>query len=249
MSEQRNLLTEPVTLTSIILLGVTTGLLIVDLIYAFHSFNGSGDPIVGLALVISNVVAFIACLIHWVIRKRAAKAQQEIGRAKARSVTDEVSSRTGTLSKLSIFVSYRRESDAAQAGRISDLLKNEFDIFMDVDAIRLGTDFVNILDEKVAKCDVLLAVIGRDWLDARDEAGDRRLDDPNDYVRLEIATALQRQIPVIPILVDGTKIPKAAQLPEDLQQLSRRNALDLRNASFVADMGRLIQELKTSKVS
>lgn len=148
--------------------------------------------------------------------------------------------------KRRIFISYRRQIDAALAGRISDLLahEDEFDIFMDVDAILLGADFVKAINEEVAKSNVLIAVIGRDWLDTRDEAGDRRLDDPNDFVRLGIAAALQRQIPVVPILVDGAKIPKPEQLPENLQQLVRRNALDLRNASFKADMGRLVQELK-----
>jgi TIR domain len=143
-----------------------------------------------------------------------------------------------------IFISYRRQNDAALAGRISDLLAGEFDIFMDVDAIRLGTDFVEAINDEIAKCDVLIAVIGRDWLDARDETGNRRLDDPNDFVRIEIGAALQRQIPVVPILIDGTKMPKAAQLPANLQSLARRNALDLRNASFKPDIGRLVQQLQ-----
>jgi hypothetical protein len=149
-----------------------------------------------------------------------------------------------TSTKRKIFISYRRRNDAALAGRISDLLAGECDIFMDVDAIRLGTDFVEAINEEVAKCDVVIAVIGRDWLDALDETGNRRLDDPNDFVRIEIAAALQRQIPVVPILVDSAKMPNAAQLPANLQSLARRNALDLRNASFKADMGRLVQELK-----
>jgi TIR domain len=126
-----------------------------------------------------------------------------------------------------IFVSYRREGDA----------------------IRLGVDFVEVINEEVAKCDVLLALIGRSWLDAQNEADQRVLDNPDDFVRLEIAAALKRKIPVIPILVDGAKIPPANRLPEELQGLARRNALDLRNASFKADMDRLVQQLKTSKSS
>ena len=85
-------------------------------------------------------------------------------------------------------------------------------LFMDVDTIPLGTNFEEVLHEEVAKCGVLLAVIGPNWSDARDEDGKRRLDDPNDFVRLEIAAALQRDIPVIPILLDNAKIPKASQL-------------------------------------
>jgi hypothetical protein len=151
-----------------------------------------------------------------------------------------------------IFISYRREGDAAQAGRIADLLGHEFGpdhVFMDVDAIALGVDFVEVINVEVAKCDVLLALIGRNWLEARNEAGERVLDNPDDFVRIEIAAALKRQIPVIPILVDGAKIPPANRLPEELKGLARRNALDLRNASFRADMDKLVQQLKTGKSS
>jgi hypothetical protein len=92
---------------------------------------------------------------------------------------------------------------------------------------------------------VLLAVIGSNWLNVRDEQGNPRLDNPNDFVRLEMATALHRDIPVIPILLDGAKIPKTDQLPEDLKELALRNALDVRHASFHSDMNRLIQGLKS----
>jgi hypothetical protein len=146
-----------------------------------------------------------------------------------------------------VFISYRREDSAAFAGRVHDSLEREFGrdaLFIDVDTVRLGVDFVRVLRDEVAKCDVLLAVIGPNWLNARDEEGNRRLDDPNDFPRVEIAAALQRDIPVIPILFDGAKIPKADQLPKDLEGLARRNALDVRNASFRSDIDRLIRELK-----
>jgi len=146
-----------------------------------------------------------------------------------------------------VFISYRRDDSAGQAGRIQDRLEREFGrdlLFMDVDAIPLGMNFVKILHEEVAKCGVLLAVIGPNWLDVRDEDGNRRLDNPNDFVRLEIAAALQRDIPVIPILLDGAKVPKAAQLPKDLEELALRNGLDVRHASFHYDMDRLIRGLK-----
>jgi hypothetical protein len=150
-----------------------------------------------------------------------------------------------------VFISYRREDSAALAGRVHDRLRSEFGrhaLFMDVDTVRLGVDFAKVLHDEVAKCDVLLAVIGPNWLNARDEEGNRRLDDPNDFPRIEIAAALQRDIPVIPILVDGARIPKADQLPKDLDALSRRNALDVRNASFHGDINRLIQDLKRQGV-
>jgi hypothetical protein len=87
---------------------------------------------------------------------------------------------------------------------------------MDVDAIPLGVNFSKVLRQEVAKCGVLLAVIGPNWLDARDKNRNRRLEDPNDFVRIEIGAALQRDIPVIPILLDGARVPKADQLPKDL---------------------------------
>jgi hypothetical protein len=92
---------------------------------------------------------------------------------------------------------------------------------------------------------VLLAVIGRNWIDARDEHGNHRLENPNDFVRVEIGAALQRNIPVVPILVDGATIPAVRQLPKELEELSFRNGIDVRLASFHNDVSRLIQGLKT----
>ena len=146
-----------------------------------------------------------------------------------------------------VFICYRRDDSAGHAGRVQDRLEREFGrdlLFMDVDAIPLGVNFSKVLREEVAKCGVLLAVIGPNWLDARDKNGNRRLDDPNDFVHIEIAAALQRDIPVIPILLDGARIPKADQLPKDLEELALRNGLDVRHASFHNDMEKLIRGLK-----
>ncbi len=146
-----------------------------------------------------------------------------------------------------IFLSYRRDDSAGQSGRIRDRLVRDFGddyLFMDVDGIPLGSDFVARLNDEVAKCDVLLAVIGRQWIDLRDASGQRRVDNPNDFVRVEISAALQRDIPLIPLLLDGTIIPARELLPDDIKGLSSRNALDVRHSAFHADMDRLVSELK-----
>jgi hypothetical protein len=147
-----------------------------------------------------------------------------------------------------VFISYRRDDSSGSTGRLHDRLEREFGrdlLFMDVDAaIPLGVNFVKILHEEVAKCDVLLAVVGPNWLNARDDKGDRRLDNPHDFVRIEIAAALQRDIPVIPILLDGAKIPKIDQLPDELRELTLRNGLEVRHASFHSDVDRLARGLK-----
>jgi hypothetical protein len=146
-----------------------------------------------------------------------------------------------------VFISYRRDDSAGSAGRVHDRLERDLGrdlLFMDVDAIPLGVNFVKILRDEVAKCHVLLAMIGPTWLDARDEHGNRRLDDPNDFLRIESGTALNRNIPVIPILLDGAKIPKAEQLPTDLQELEQRHGLDVRHASFHSDVDKLSRWLK-----
>jgi formylglycine-generating enzyme required for sulfatase activity len=151
-----------------------------------------------------------------------------------------------------IFINYRRDDSAGHAGRVHDRLEREFGanlLFMDVDAIPLGENFIKVLRDEVAKCDVLLALIGPNWLNVRDEDGNRRLDNPMDFLRIEIATALQRDIPVIPILLDGAKMPKADQLPQDLEELSVRNGIDIRHVSFHSDMDKVIRGLKGARAS
>jgi TPR repeat protein len=146
-----------------------------------------------------------------------------------------------------VFISYRRDDSAGYAGRMHDRLMRDLGgefLFMDVDAIPPGANFVKVLQDEVSQCAVLLAMIGAHWLDARDERGNRRLDNPDDFVRIEIATALGRDIPVVPILLDGAGIPKSDQLPDDLRELTLRNALEVRHASFHFDMDKLIGWLK-----
>jgi hypothetical protein len=134
-----------------------------------------------------------------------------------------------------IFVTYRRDDSKADAGRICDHLVDRFGknrVFFDIDTIPPGEDFAQYLQAKVSECDVLVAVIGKHWLAATDERGTRRLDNPNDFVRLEIASALKRNIPVFPILVDEAEMPRAQDLPDELAALSRQQAMELRHVGF-----------------
>jgi hypothetical protein len=145
-----------------------------------------------------------------------------------------------------IFISYRRDQTAAQAGRLYDWLVTRFGddhVFMDVDSIRLGVDFVQVIEDAVSSCDVLLALIGAEWSESRDDRGDRRLDDPDDFVRLEIETALRRQIPVVPILLNGAPLPRRDDLPPPMQSLVRRQACVLSDATFRTDVARLVDQL------
>jgi hypothetical protein len=118
-------------------------------------------------------------------------------------------------------------------------------VFKDVDSIPLGIDFRTYLDQQVAKCDVFLAVIGRNWMKPQGQRGKSRLADPADFVRLEIEAALKRQIPVIPVLVEGASIPPVDRLPTSLQGLSYRNGIVVRpDPDFHRDMDRLIEHLQ-----
>jgi hypothetical protein len=147
-----------------------------------------------------------------------------------------------------IFVSYRREDSSDVTGRIFDHLKARFGkehLFKDVDSIALGVDFREAMIKAVQDCDVFLAVIGADWLNARDEAGGRRIDKPEDYVQLEVKAALDRNIPVIPVLVERASMPTQQDLPEPLQPLALRNAISVRpDPDFRHDMDRLSESIE-----
>jgi hypothetical protein len=144
-----------------------------------------------------------------------------------------------------IFISYRREETAYPAGWLFDRLVHHFDgqVFKDVDSIQPGDDFVDVITTAVASCDVLLALIGVDWLTITDEHGRRRLDNPDDFVRLEIEAALTRGVLVIPILINGARMPRANEVPDSLAKLVRRQALELSPARFDSDISRLFRVL------
>jgi len=148
-----------------------------------------------------------------------------------------------------IFISYRRADSKTITGRIYDRLVLEFgkkNVFMDVDNIPAGADFRKVLVDAVESCDFLLVVMGDQWLDIEDEDGNRRLDDPADFVRIEVETGLHRESwSVIPLLVQGAKMPKSNELPESLQELPFRNAIPIRDdADFHRDVGRVVESIK-----
>src|ERR1700741_3460316 len=129
-----------------------------------------------------------------------------------------------------VFISYRRGDSSGAAGRLYDRLVASLGkqrVFMDVDSIEPGWDFIEVLDRHLAECEVVLAVIGPAWLSTTDAQRRRRIDDEADFVRLEIAGALSRGIRIIPILVDGARPPAAFDLPEDLKALARRQAIEV----------------------
>lgn len=147
-----------------------------------------------------------------------------------------------------IFISYRREDASGWAGRLQDALRREFpanDVFYDIGSIEIGEDFLEAMRRALSSCGVVIVLIGPRWLDARDEAGRRRLDDPEDWVRLEVAEGLQRPgLRVVPVLVGTATMPKAADLPEPLRSLARRNAHEISDKRWEYDVGQLVVALR-----
>lgn len=142
-----------------------------------------------------------------------------------------------------IFLSYRREETRHLAGRLADRLAGRFgsaQVFMDVDTIEPGVDFGVAITQAVGACDVLVVMIGQSWLTITDRHGRRKLDNPDDFVVLEIRAALDRNVRVIPVLVDGAHMPGRDDLPAVLHGLARRNAVRLDHETFRSDAGHLI---------
>ncbi|WP_372661891.1 toll/interleukin-1 receptor domain-containing protein, partial [Hydrogenophaga sp.] len=146
-----------------------------------------------------------------------------------------------------IFISYRRDDSAGYAGRLYDRLAAHFGadrVFMDVEGIEPGLDFVDAIEDAVDSCRVLIAIIGDEWTHGTDAAGRRRLDDPNDFIRLETGAALRRGIRVVPVLVGGAVMPLATELPEELKALTRRQAIEINHKQWEASSGELIRTLE-----
>lgn len=146
-----------------------------------------------------------------------------------------------------IFISYRRDDSAASAIGIGQYLEHEFggkNVFIDVD-MRAGAKFPQVLEARLAECKVMLVLIGPGWLDARDEQGHRRLNNPDDWVRLEIAHALRRNITVIPVRINGAALPARAALPEDIRGVLDHQATSVTHASFRHDMAGLVRDIRS----
>jgi hypothetical protein len=145
-----------------------------------------------------------------------------------------------------IFISYRRDDSRGYAGRLQGDLSRRYTeehVFRDVE-IPPGADFGEYITGLVDKCNVVLAIIGPRWLDARDREGERRIDDPQDWVRLEIERALARDgVEVIPVLVDGARLPPREELPASLLGLRRRNAFELSDSRWDYDLDQLGKHL------
>lgn len=148
-----------------------------------------------------------------------------------------------------IFVSYRRSDESGTTGRIYDYLVREAGIsrkriFLDVDNLMPDTNFVQEINRRIKTCEVFLVIIGKRWLEGEGREGKRQIDNPNDFVRLEVSAALSRSIPLIPILVDGARMPLEPNLPTNIQLLCQQHAIQLRNAHFEQDIRPLIAAIK-----
>jgi hypothetical protein len=151
-----------------------------------------------------------------------------------------------------VFVSYRRGDSEGQARALSfELVRliGKDSVFMDVDGIALGQDFRHILQERLESCDLMLALIGPGWLDAKDAAGNRRLESATDLVRQEIAGALKRNIPVTPVLLQGAQMPPPERLPEDIKELVYRNGFELGHSTWESDVREMVKRLGLDKES
>jgi TIR domain len=148
---------------------------------------------------------------------------------------------------LRIFISYRREDTSSYAGRLYDSIVARVgadQVFMDIDTIRPGSDFTEVLDAALHECDVLLALIGRTWLTRTDQNAHRRLDNPHDFVRRELEAALRRRIIIIPVLVQDTDMPLREQLPDSLSGIATRQAFELSDRRWRSDSQALLDELE-----
>ena len=150
-----------------------------------------------------------------------------------------------------VFISYRRDESQGYAGRLHERLADLYgtdSVFMDVDDIGAGADFAHVIDNHIAACDVLLVLISKQWLTLQDAGGRRRVDDPNDFVRIEIARALARKIRIIPLLLNNASMPAPQDLPNELKGLTRHQAIELTEKRWEYDFHALAETIKGGSV-
>jgi hypothetical protein len=167
--------------------------------------------------------------------------------AKAATVSAERDVRAPPQGQIAIFIDYRRDDSRGYAGRLYDRLRGHFgesSVFLDVDTSSPGADFAKTIEQAVASADAFIEIIGQRWLSAADADGGRRLDNPTDAVRIALGSALASDVAVIPVLVDGARVPKEDELPPELAGLARRNALELTDTRWDYDVEQLIQALE-----
>lgn len=151
----------------------------------------------------------------------------------------------GIGTKQKIFISYRREDTAGHVGRIRDRIGQRFsEVFLDLESVSAGQDFAKVISDTIDASCAMIVVIGRNWLTPIDETGRRRIDDPQDFVRFEVALGLKQGIRLIPVLVQNASMPRVDQLPEDLKPLVRLHALDISDKRFEHDVTALIHTLR-----
>lgn len=146
-----------------------------------------------------------------------------------------------------IFINYRRDDSAAHALNVAQYLEREFGpkrVFLDIDRIGAGANFPKVLRDTLGECGVMLVMIGPSWLNSRDKNGIRRLDDPGDWVRMEIAHAIDRKVAVVPVLVGGAKLPDADDLPEELRPIVEQQASVITTNGFKHEMAGLAQDVR-----
>lgn len=202
------------------------------------------------------IAAVCAILVYW--RVRASRRDRSARRARSDESPSAVSPRIGPAAKTArragsgkrtLFICYRREDSQETVGRIYDALTQRLvttSIYRDIDSIPLGVDFTEHVAQFIAQCDAVLVVIGREWLTA---GGPKtpRLDDPHDYVRIEIEAALRRNVAVIPVFVQGATMPAEKGLPPSIDALTRRSGMAVRpDPDFHGDMDRLVAGLERS---
>jgi hypothetical protein len=176
---------------------------------------------------------------------RALRAEETAGSAAA-SKTPTADTPVPPAAPGTLFLCYRRDDAPDAAGRLYDSLAGAFGperVFMDIDSVPLGVNVVTHINQQLQGCAAVLVMIGRSWTASTDAGSNRRLDDPADHVRVEVATALKQNVPVIPVLVQNASMPRATDLPDDIRDLAFYNGIKLAPEFWRAGVERLIKEL------